>query len=177
RRLRELIDPYRKDLAQCPLYISLDKDVMAVESAVVNWDSGRLTWPEVKAVLMAFVDAVPAGLIGMDAVGDWSAVEVAGLLRRFLHFTEHPALPHDEEAASNVNERTNLALVGLLLRHAHAVAAAAQARESDSPHRVVLTRPHHGPGRDHHRRIRHHRRRPRSERTGTEVPAPVAHRT
>src|SRR5206468_2304077 len=104
------LDPHRADLASRPLYISLDKDVLPAAEAVVNWDSGHLVPREVIDVLQAFRNA-SAGLAGMDVVGDWSPVRLHGLLRRVLHWTEHPPLAIDPEEATRRNEQLNLRLL------------------------------------------------------------------
>jgi hypothetical protein len=109
-RLEELLGPYRLDLARHPLYVSLDRDVLTAEHAAINWDSGRLTPPEVFDVLDAFRDASQS-LIGMDVVGDWSPVRVRGLGRWLLHMTEHPRDAVDSGAAQRLNEAFNLALI------------------------------------------------------------------
>jgi hypothetical protein len=124
-RLNDLLTPFRLDLRRYPLYVSLDKDVMGADEAVVNWDSGRLTLPEVRTVLEVFLRAAGHDLIGMDIVGDWSPVRVRGWLRRLLHLTEHPALDVNPETAARRNEEMNLALLDLLgARVREAVAAA-----------------------------------------------------
>jgi hypothetical protein len=105
-----LLRPWRLDLARLPLYVSLDRDVMQVAEAVVNWDSGRLLADEVLIVITAFL-AASAGPAGMDVVGDWSPVRVEGWLRKFLHWTEHPRLVVDPRRAQEVNEGLNLRLV------------------------------------------------------------------
>ncbi|HYT93271.1 MAG TPA: hypothetical protein VEL76_31420 [Gemmataceae bacterium] len=116
-RLEDLLAPCRLDLRRYPLYVSLDKDVLQADQAVVNWDSGRLTLEEVGKVLEVFLAAAAGDLIGMDIVGDWSPVGVKGLLRRFLHLSEHPALDVSPAAAARCNEWTNLALLQLLRAH------------------------------------------------------------
>lgn len=95
-RLAELLAPYRFELRRWPLYISLDKDVLVESDAVVNWDSGKLTLPEVAQVLQTFVGAADGRLAGADIVGDWSPVRLQGWLRRVLHWTEHPPLNIEE---------------------------------------------------------------------------------
>jgi hypothetical protein len=110
-RIDECLQPFRFELARWPLYVSLDKDVMTVDDAVVNWDSGHLTAAEVMELLDAFLVAAKGNLAGMDVVGDWSPVRVRGLLRQFLHFTEHPPLTVDPEKANRVNEDLNLAIL------------------------------------------------------------------
>src|SRR5262249_22505276 len=89
----------------------LDKDVLGVEEAVVNWDSGHLELSEVRLLIDAFVDVARGNLIGMDIVGDWSPVRVAGWFRHGLHLTEHPPLAPDPEHARQCNEQTNEALI------------------------------------------------------------------
>jgi arginase family enzyme len=110
-RLAQLLEPYGADLGRWPLYISLDKDVMSATDATVNWDSGHLALPEVEVMLEAFLGAARGRLAGMDIVGDWSPVRVSGVLRRFLHLTEHPPLAVNAEAAAEKNRRTNLLLL------------------------------------------------------------------
>ncbi len=110
-RMEELLRPYRDELAARPLYVSLDKDVMASAEAVVNWDSGVLGMGEVNAVLDAFTTAAGGRLAGMDVVGDWSPVQVHGWLRNLLHRTEHPPLAIDPAYAQRVNQQANLRLL------------------------------------------------------------------
>ena len=108
-----LLAPHRHALASRPLYVSFDKDVLQADEAIVNWDSGHLVTEEARRVVEAFVSA-SAGLAGMDVVGDWSPVRVQGLLRRFLHWTEHPSMSVHPEEAQARNEQLNLTLVELL---------------------------------------------------------------
>jgi arginase family enzyme len=110
-RIEALLLPHLDDLGRYPLYISLDKDVLTAGEAVVNWDSGLLCLEEVEMLLGAFAEAAGGNLIGMDVVGDWSAVRLRGWGRRLLHWTEHPrleVLPHN---AGRCNQRTNLELL------------------------------------------------------------------
>jgi hypothetical protein len=109
--LRDQLIPYREELAQLPLYISLDKDVMLSAESIVNWDSGHLTLDEVREVLTAFIDTARGNLIGMDILGDWSPVHVDSLFRWMFHMTMHPSLDVTPGEAKQVNERTNLTLV------------------------------------------------------------------
>jgi hypothetical protein len=110
-RIETWLGPHRAELASRPLYVSLDKDVLTAAEAVVNWDSGHLTTAEVADVLRAFAAAARGGLAGMDVVGDWSPVYLHGLLRRGLHWSEHPRLRIDPEEATRRNERLNLRLL------------------------------------------------------------------
>jgi hypothetical protein len=109
--LHKLLEPYREDLARLPLYVSVDKDVLSSEDAVVSWDSGHLRLAEVEAVLEAFIHAAQGQVAGVDLVGDWSPVKVRGWFRRFLHLVEHDPLAVDPAHATRRNEATNLALI------------------------------------------------------------------
>jgi hypothetical protein len=109
--LRQWLAAYRAELAACPLYISLDKDVLNASEAVVNWDSGHLTAAEVMAILSAFTDAADGEVAGMDVVGDWSPVHLRGWMRRLLHWTEHPTLAVDAKVATRRNEALNHRLI------------------------------------------------------------------
>jgi hypothetical protein len=110
-RLREMLSPFLRDLGSWPLYITLDKDVMVPADAVVNWDSGHLSLGETRTALETFLTAASGNLAGMDIVGDWSPVRVDSIFGRFLSYLEHPALTVDGSAATDTNERTNLALL------------------------------------------------------------------
>jgi hypothetical protein len=112
-RVWRCLEQHRAELAARPLYISLDKDVLSADEAAVNWDSGRLVKSEVLEVLNAF-RSVAGSLAGLDVVGDWSPVRVRGLLRRALHWIEHPLLGMDPRAAAALNEDLNLDLVTAL---------------------------------------------------------------
>jgi Arginase family len=110
-RLRQLLKPFSAELAARPLYVSLDKDVMTREEAIVNWDSGHLRLREVQKILEVFLSEANGRLAGMDITGDWSPVEVRGLFRHFIHWTEHPALCINREEAVQQNQALNLSLI------------------------------------------------------------------
>ncbi len=113
-RVEELLAPHRDELARCPLYISLDKDVMTAADAVVNWDSGLLRLDEVETILRVVHDLTGGAWLGMDIVGDWSPVEVQGWFRQWWHLTEHPKLAVDPIKACRRNEEVNLSLLSCL---------------------------------------------------------------
>jgi hypothetical protein len=106
-RILRLLGPVSHELAELPLYISLDKDVMIAADAAVNWDSGHLTLTEVEALLAALGHLAGGRFAGMDIVGDWSPVHTAGLFRRLFHWTMHPRLALDTEQATRMNAPTN----------------------------------------------------------------------
>jgi len=113
-RLEELLWPYLDDLDRVPLYVSLDKDVLWMPESITNWDAGVLDLSEVQEVLQFFMKASGNDLLGMDILGDWSAVETNSTLRYFLHRFSHPAQCVDGEQARLCNERTNVMLLKFL---------------------------------------------------------------
>jgi hypothetical protein len=110
-QLDALLGHARSVLRRWPLYISLDKDVMTRRDAIVNWDSGYLALAEVQAILRWFIGTAGGQLAGMDVMGDWSAVRVRGLLRRALHWAEHPRLAVDPDEARRRNGEVNTAVL------------------------------------------------------------------
>jgi hypothetical protein len=115
-RLRRLLQPFEEELARWPLYVSLDKDVMSSQEATVNWDSGHLTLAEVETALTLFTEAAHDKLAGMDVVGDWSPVDLSGIGRRVLHWTEHPSLEVSPLRASHRNQLANVTLAQRWMR-------------------------------------------------------------
>ena len=66
---RDALRPFLDELARFPLYVSVNKDVLADTDAAVNWDSGLLRLSEVSAVLDAFLEAAGGRLAGADRLG------------------------------------------------------------------------------------------------------------
>jgi hypothetical protein len=109
--LERLLGGFRAELRRYPLYISLDKDVMRMCDAVVNWDSGHLKLEDVQTILHWFRAACDGHVAGTDILGDWSPVHVRGWLRHAMHLTEHPALNVVPEEANRLNGAVNAALL------------------------------------------------------------------
>ncbi len=112
--LAHALAPYRDELATCPLYVTVDKDVLTAEDAAVNWDSGLLCLAEVAAVLETFVGLAGGRLAGADLTGDWSPVRLGSWLGRAFHHLDHPGPAHDPAEAAALNGRANAALLRAL---------------------------------------------------------------
>lgn len=58
-----------KDVGRLPVYVSIDKDVLSTKDAETNWDQGKVTLAELKAIL----DYIFAHerVIGMDVCGEY----------------------------------------------------------------------------------------------------------
>ncbi len=112
-RLAGLLWEHRAVLQSCPLYISLDKDVLVAPQSPVNWDSGHLLFTEVQEILRAFCRNAGNRLAGIDVVGDWSPVVTQGWLRSLLHRVEHPKLAVDPRNATKLHQQLNTELASL----------------------------------------------------------------
>ena len=82
-----------------PLYISIDKDVLAPDHAATNWDQGSLSLEQMKIIISAFAQG--RKIIGVDICGE-RARDFAG--------DEH----HTVQEADSLNDRTNRELVEFL---------------------------------------------------------------
>ncbi|HXY36498.1 MAG TPA: hypothetical protein VEI07_19840 [Planctomycetaceae bacterium] len=114
-RLRETLEPFRAELAAYPLYISIDKDVLVVDDAVTNWDSGVLRTADAMTILEAFLEAAGGRMIGADSLGDWSPVRLDGWLNRLCDWFDRRHRRINPIAAAETNAATNAALCRVLL--------------------------------------------------------------
>jgi hypothetical protein len=112
-RLRALLAPHAAVLSARPLYVTVDKDVLIQQEALVNWDSGHLDLRDLQTVVEVFLEYSKGNLAGVDTTGDWSPVRVEGTLRSLLERTEHPRLDVDPDEAAQRNQRVNLLLLDI----------------------------------------------------------------
>ncbi|WP_372784256.1 arginase family protein [Phenylobacterium sp.] len=98
------------------IYVTIDKDVLAAEGAVTNWDQGQASVD----FLIEAITAAASGrrVVGADVVGDWSAPvygdgPVAWALKRGEAFLDQPRTRPEPAAASALNEAVNLRLLDL----------------------------------------------------------------
>ena len=120
--LREALRPFLGELGRLPLYVSVDKDVLADSDAAVNWDSGLLRLPEASAVLDAFFEAAGGRLAGADLLGDWTPVRLGNWLAHAFDRIDHPSPSPERSEADGRNLRANAALLPALLGRAGASA-------------------------------------------------------
>ena len=88
-----------------PLWVSLDKDVLAPGEALTNWEQGGMA-------LSAILDAVRRlgrrrGVLGIDVCGDYSRPRFRDPFRWLLSATDRAAVPEPSAAALAVNDRSN----------------------------------------------------------------------
>jgi hypothetical protein len=110
------IDRLAAEIPTRSLYVTIDKDVLAAEDAVTNWDQGHASLD----FLIAAIAAAAAGrrVVGADVVGDWSMPvygdgPVTRLLKRGEALLDQPWARPEPSAADALNEAANLRLLGL----------------------------------------------------------------
>jgi len=104
------------EIATKALYVTIDKDVLAAEGAVTNWDQGAASVD----FLVAAIRAAAAGrrVVAADVVGDWSAPvygggPVARVLKQGEALLDQPWSRPEPQAAGALNEAVNLRLLDL----------------------------------------------------------------
>lgn len=99
------------------VYITVDKDAFPAAETSTNWDHGRmpLAWA------LAAIAAIGQGhrIIGADVTGDYARSHFSGpawqrWLKRAEIVLDQPRRRPDVQVAANLNERANLALLGVL---------------------------------------------------------------
>ena len=99
------------------VYLTIDKDVLAHDDALTNWDQGRMSL----AYLLQIIAAIGAAhrIIGADVTGDYSPPHYSGnIVTRFMKraeiFTDQPRSRPSLEEAARVNSASNHALLDAL---------------------------------------------------------------
>jgi len=122
RELRHVgVDPFMEYLiGRIPtrkIYISIDKDCLAPEHALTNWEPGRFGLDE----LLRMLDLLQNNfdIIGLDITGEYSPPVFAHRLKTWCSRVDHPrtysAHAHPEALICRTNEQTNLRLAAQLL--------------------------------------------------------------
>lgn len=95
-----------------PVYLSVDKDVLARDVVQTNWDQGVMRMEE----LTAAIRALRPRLIGSDVVGDVSIYRYRSLFKRMLSgFDNQPDIPAEMlNAWQERHRQVNLQLLSLL---------------------------------------------------------------
>jgi hypothetical protein len=121
-----LLRPFRAELADAPLYISVDKDVLRERDALGNWDCGHLSLKDLQTVIHTFIRAAYGNVAGVDLLGDWSPIKTAGILRRILRRIEHHRPSVDAAEATHRNERANMEIVETVMAAARSCSRAGE---------------------------------------------------
>jgi hypothetical protein len=110
-RLELLLQPHAEELRRRPLYISLDKSVLAPRHAEVNGPSGHLWHSELADLVELFIRQSGGQLLAMDLVGDWSPVRTRGVISTALAWGERADGEISPALAASLNGRVNVQLL------------------------------------------------------------------
>ena len=99
------------------VYITIDKDCLADEAALTNWDQGEMPLDCLLEILKMI--KCNREIVGMDITGDYSPVRTDGMLKNAILRLNHP---HNIKAAglsapsiAAANELTNLKILGSVI--------------------------------------------------------------
>jgi hypothetical protein len=99
------------------VYLTIDKDVLAREDAITNWDQGCMRMP----YLLSLVKEIGKrhSVIGADVTGDYSTPRYSGdlwtrLSKHVEIFMDQPRRKPDQGQAVNINSGANHALLEVL---------------------------------------------------------------
>lgn len=95
-----------------PIYLSIDKDVLAGDVVTTNWDQGVMRFEE----LIAAIRPLRQRLVGSDITGDVSAYRYHSRFKRFLSgLDRQPSIPDDRLVGYQTqHQEVNQRLLSLL---------------------------------------------------------------
>jgi arginase family enzyme len=95
-----------------PVYLSIDKDVLARDVVQTNWDQGVMRIEEVESAIRM----LQGRLIGSDVVGEVSSYSYRSRFKRLLRALDHQPqiLPESLEAWQIAHQQVNRRLLSLL---------------------------------------------------------------
>lgn len=99
------------------IYLTIDKDVLAREDAITNWDQGRMRMPYLLSLVKEIGKRHP--VIGADVTGDYSVPRYSGDLwtrvsKRAEIFIDQPRTKPEQTQAVSINNAANHALLEVL---------------------------------------------------------------
>ncbi len=105
-----------KRLPTKKVYISIDKDCLRSDSALTNWEEGKLSLGQLLMMLQIIKEKLD--IVGLDITGDYSKISISGTIKGLISRLDHPKeikadkLPQD--LITSINESTNLKILDLL---------------------------------------------------------------
>ncbi len=99
------------------IYITIDKDVLSHADAITNWDQGKMHLPYLLHLLRFLMSR--HNVIGIDVNGDYSPKLYSGLkhqvaLKKLESMIDQPRLGRKLALASDINQKTNLAILNCI---------------------------------------------------------------
>jgi len=117
KNLTEFFQSLLKRIPTKQVYVSVDKDCLKKEYALTNWEEGLFSLEEFLSMLKIIKNNLD--IAGMDIVGDYSEIFIAGRLKAIFSKIDHPkkvnADEYSESSINAVNEETNLKILEVLL--------------------------------------------------------------
>jgi arginase family protein len=109
-----MLDGLRETLSDEPVYLSIDKDVLAGEIVQTNWDQGVMRFDELQAAILM----LSGEIIAADIVGDVSLYRYRSRFKRMLSAIDRqPEIPAQSLALwREAHRRVNVALRSALER-------------------------------------------------------------
>lgn len=119
QRLKSLISQYQEQLKSMPLFIAIDKDVLAAQDNVQSWEPGELFLEDIESIIYTFLELCNYHVVGVSVCGDYSESNYNNFFQ-FRNIIEKLALSHGVRVEVNqskltVNEETNIKLIFLLM--------------------------------------------------------------
>ena len=99
------------------VYLTIDKDVLAREDAITNWDQGCMRLPYLLSIIKEI--SRHHRIVGADVIGDYSRPSYSGSLRTKLSkhyeiFKDQPRGKPDPTQTASINSAANRALLEVL---------------------------------------------------------------
>lgn len=114
-RLKSLLEKYKEQLKNLPLFIAIDKDVLNPQENIQSWDSGELSLEDVETIISTFTELCNYRVAGVSICGDYSKPIYNNSLR-LSNILDKIALSHGirvpvDLSSLSINEKTNERLV------------------------------------------------------------------
>jgi len=112
----EFITEILESISSSEVYVTIDKDVLAHDDAITNWDQGRMRMPFLMKSLRKIMEK--KNILGLDVTGDYSVPRYTGpwLTRLKKHIEiklDQPRLAYDSATVAKRNAASNMALLEL----------------------------------------------------------------
>ena len=105
-----LLDAFQSEVGNGPLYLSIDKDVLAAGEVETNWDQGSMRVEE----LLATIGSLRDRIVAADITGEVSSYQYRSRWKRFLSRLDHQPLVRDVDAAQVRHAEINRRLLSAL---------------------------------------------------------------
>jgi len=98
------------------VYVSIDKDCLASQYALANWEEGNFSLDGLLDILGVIKNDLD--IVGLDIVGDYSELNIKSKIKSFFSLLDHPknysSRNKSREYINSVNEETNMKIMKLL---------------------------------------------------------------